>query len=871
MSIDFCWIPNPAPLPFRLHNVPSLSRRSEGLRNLSSLTFRTALNSPRQLSFTEATNFCIIVGTILSQNPRIQYLEWGMGGELWAPDLVEHVLKRASKKLKKLSIVGYFIGDESPILEYLIDANDKQQCRQQQEQHSPREEKLNESDKPMECESVDDEKSSRIERDDGTDGDDDNGTDGGSGGCSELEELVLEAVDPMSIFQGPPELDWMWLNDVHGALPIRALTLLNFETDKLIEPDEYDEDCPAHQPNGSLMAILSKCPYLEKLCVTFDDPCHSVASAKYRFMREIRTDPHFVRFPCRLILVSEECDFVEKMYERCPRLREIEFGMAYQFTTDHWIEMMRSYGAQLESLSVWGNVSSFSSKAFMTMIGRPISHFTRDTPHRLTRLNISGMEHLHECAWMALYQLPQLKEFRARDVPLDARDLTMKDNWTCKGLEVLEIFVLVPKSSQWFWCDSCEEWAKDAMCCRKDVATAAAEDESEDGTEDESEDETEDDHENRNGDGQDSVTIATKRKRQGTGGTRETIKRARKESSEQTAEGGIEKGYTTLMDRNEDFARNQDDRDQSFQRYKQVQIRVCEMIGGLTELRELRIEGEKDFAFSNHKWDCLELTLETGLHYLRPLQQNLETLDVHTLHENLGGQKEVEWIARNWIHHNNPRWLEQHSSSTYATTSSASASSLGGGGGGSEQKGNALMSDNSDNFIAPYPKFRRLRGISDRVFDPIGSRRKNGGKDGDNDNDIDEFSQKRQDFLKNCRHIQSLCLTDARFECWLELIDELFFMMNPKTPVSLNPQAAGLKNLNPGIQGLEWKVDESLAEPAFMDIALRRMTRHLKKLSIVWRRSGTRLEFVLEHVMKAYEKRLEQLAHQELKEGKTAA
>jgi hypothetical protein len=145
MPIEFCWILTPAPPPFRLHNVPSRSRRSEGLRNLSSLTFQTALNSPRQLGSTEATNFCIIVGTILSQNPRIQALEWGMGGELWPPDLVEHVLKRASKQLKTLSIVGYFIGDEAHILEYLIDANDKQQRRHQQEQHSPREEKLNEN------------------------------------------------------------------------------------------------------------------------------------------------------------------------------------------------------------------------------------------------------------------------------------------------------------------------------------------------------------------------------------------------------------------------------------------------------------------------------------------------------------------------------------------------------------------------------------------------------------------------------------------------------------------------------------------------------------------------------------------------------
>jgi hypothetical protein len=50
----------------------------------------------------------------------------------------------------------------------------------------------------------------------------------------------------------------------------------------------------------------------------------------------------------------------------------------------------------------------------------------------------------------------------------------------------------------------------------------------------------------------------------------------------------------------------------------------------------LRMSGN-DFEFSKHGWDCLELTLETGLERLAPLRHTLEKLTVSGLDEVANG------------------------------------------------------------------------------------------------------------------------------------------------------------------------------------------------------------------------------------------
>ncbi|KAF9349880.1 hypothetical protein BGX34_001551, partial [Mortierella sp. NVP85] len=144
---------------------------------------------------------------------------------------------------------------------------------------------------------------------------------------------------------------------------------------------------------------------------------------------------------------------------------------------------------------------------------------------------------------------------------------------------------------------------------------------------------------------------------------------------------------------------------------KHIQIKVCKMIGQLTQLRELRLEGDRDYHFNNRYWHCLELTLETGLDYLAPLQENLEKLIVNNLGEGLhAGRKEMEWIARNWVHYNNPQWKEKRAPK-------ASQPQVPSQGKDEPEKGRSTgtgSKDDSDLFV-PSPKFKALIGLMSSV------------------------------------------------------------------------------------------------------------------------------------------------------------
>jgi hypothetical protein len=318
--------------------------------------------------------------------------------------------------------------------------------------------------------------------------------------------------------------------------------------------------------------------------------------------------------------------------------------------------MMEVYGPQLESLSIWGNVSRFNSKAFMTLIGPPANHLSSDRLHALTRLNINGMEHLHECAWTALHLLPNLKEFRARDVPLDAKSL-IEEDWICHGLEVLEICVVIPRRTWWQWSDA-HGWTKGDEHHGRDMTVGQK-----DGSKDEDMDGGEDN--------QDETVKALKRRAKSLASERQR-KRTREDLTE----------------------------------YIDTQFKVCKALGRLTQLKELRIEGRRHFEFARRDWGCLELTLETGLDHLAPLQHNLERLIVSGLDEGLSGRKEVEWIARNWVHHSNSRWLEQHHASQQSME---------------EAEGNRAAGVRSDDDVSfgLRSKFKALIGISGRGEDAM--------------------------------------------------------------------------------------------------------------------------------------------------------
>ncbi|KAG0210089.1 hypothetical protein BGX31_001984 [Mortierella sp. GBA43] len=505
---------------------------------------------------------------ILRQCSWIQDLEWDASDLGMTTVLVKSVLRHTTNNLRRLSISGVFEVHELGIFEYLIEAHSayRQHQRGRLEDMSIA--------NPIET-------TSHL-------------TSGGhGGGCGQLDELILRnhALDIN------PYLDPTALRNNQGILPIRSLTLVGFKTEvsynqsvsqDLMVDDEEEGSFPGyflshfntavqlvHREDDAVLAIAEKCPHLEKLHVTFNISSITADISHLSFQHALTH-----RFKVSPTTKSTRADFVQILVSSCPNLRDIELGMMRHLSPQHWNELTRAYGQQLESFSVWGNHGRFDISAFMTLIGPPLTHPSRHRPHCLTRLNINGLDYLQDCAWVALQHLPHLKEFRARDVALDARQLVMKDGWMCKGLEVLEICIAIYKKRQtkmaWHWCDSEGKWATDGPCsCSEEIRSAKEEPTLED-------------------------VVGSIR------------------SEDQANDGDADLG----LPGNESGA-------------------TTEMKGGADQYLK-------------------ELQIKTGLDRLAPLK-NLEKLVVTRLDDKLAGKKEVEWIAHNWIHYRNRRWLQKHS------------------------------------------------------------------------------------------------------------------------------------------------------------------------------------------------------------------
>jgi len=603
--------------------------------------------------------FYYLAGAVLAQNPGIQELELHASNGYYEQDIVDLVLKKTSKRLKKLSISGNFSGARLQFFEYLIKANEKRHKQQPQQPQQGQEGQGGQEGRMahglLMDESVKDETSKNGDGQD-SDIDDDH--------AFKLEELVLRDIHGYrTIDYNRTKLDLQWLYCFPGELHIRTLTMLNFDTCPLENYPEYDGDnydeIEEYELNGSILSILERCPRLEKLCVSFDlHPSLPINSSR-SFLQNIRSDPHYTYSSKSVPYMKREQDyFVQEMFKRCPKLREIELGMFYQLTKRHWTDMIQKYGKNLDSLAIWGDVVACDSDAFRTFIDPFVSCAPKDGIFRLSRLNINGMTHLHKCAPMLLYELPHLKEFRAKDVPLDARQLIKEGGWICKGLEVLEILIWIPKEIQ-PCCSLHKGWVNDSTCRQDNVSASKKPREEKDKNEGEGD------------------------QRNAKGGSKRPLK--------ESVEVGPQKRAKTFSEE-----------------HKQTQIKVCEALGHLTRLRELRIEGQRDFESEKKYWGCLELTLETGLDCLAPLQA-LEKLIVPRLDEGLSGKKEVEWMARNWIHSNNHRWLEQHDpariSEARPTSSSQSMEEP------QTSKTPGLRSDDDGPFF-PYPIFKELIGVT---------------------------------------------------------------------------------------------------------------------------------------------------------------
>ncbi|KAF9980158.1 hypothetical protein BGZ75_008761 [Mortierella antarctica] len=134
--------------------------------------------------------------------------------------------------------------------------------------------------------------------------------------------------------------------------------------------------------------------------------------------------------------------------------------------------------------------------------------------------------------------------------------------------------------------------------------------------------------------------------------------------------------------------------------YMQIQVDLCEQLGRLHRLRELTLEGQRDCRYYDREWDCMHLTLQTGLDRLEPLQNSLEKLVLYQLQDELAGDQEVEWIAQHWIHHQNPVWQQDFRRRKQSYSDILAEEE--------EEE------DVKDDLWRPEPKFKELLGIGVR-------------------------------------------------------------------------------------------------------------------------------------------------------------
>ncbi|KAI7824082.1 hypothetical protein BC939DRAFT_450501, partial [Gamsiella multidivaricata] len=564
-----------------------------------------------------------LAASLVARNPGIRDLEvlyqvWQDDARDRKEDCLLKLLSKTGGALRRLSVSSTFEGQDIRLWEYLIQAHsDYQRCHNS----DPSDKDPNEHCKSaLPC----------MEH-----------------GPYSLDELILE--DNSILWSDEiGQLDLTALNTISGTLSIRSLTIIGFETATECPGSSNNiEQLATLLPDSSILAILRHCPNLERLSVSYNLgglPVEGSFGTQVRELVQHRSSAgHYWWIP-------ERDNFVTEMFRLCPKLTTIDLGMMYELTTEHWVEMMELYGPKLQSLSVWCAIN-FSSDALTTLIGPPIDHPSRalngpSAMHCLTQLDINGLAMAHSAAPLVLRNLAALTHFFARDVPMDATQLIGFD-WACTKLEVLHICVVLcqerqPKGKEWSWDDESGEWTTALQRRRKQQEHAVGHKREREVMQPLNVDSAENAEGNKN-QPQNEMEAEAEAKR------RRVEKQAKHENAAE--EHGQE--LSGLQGQGSQSAAENSE----LTTETRLQIQICKQLGRLTKLRQLVLEGDKGHMDST---GCLQLTMQTGLSYLQPLQQSLETLILYRLDEQLSGRAEVDWIARNWIHHHNKRWLHAH-------------------------------------------------------------------------------------------------------------------------------------------------------------------------------------------------------------------
>lgn len=526
-------------------------------------------------------------------------------------------------------------------------------------------------------------------------------------------------------------------------IAVRKLTLFDFSP--AVYLDEMEEDGVEEDEIGRLPIdwsllyhLCRRFPVLQRLQVSPDISIDykpspiSFENLIYNHFRDLD------EFESGVFWRPEE--LARAMIKACPKLTEIDLSHHRELHPEDWDLLLQHYAPQLESLAAW-NVDQLRPQELIRLVPPSptlISHFGGHLSQKwvgLQELDIGANGSLAPAIHMFLKYVPTLRHFKALGVPVEANQL-LGFEWVCTGMETLAIYILIPTQAwpeygiwrwdagkdKWrmvgegeeFWNDDKGEYlAMDIevpllptqrsydgdkqgnsssesdsgsdtdshMAARLDTYVSSSDSSSDPSSDSDSSDS--DSHADSSTDSSDADSDA--------------------DSSSDSDDSGDESSASVPAELEPTGAPSKALPKKRVTHSAQIQIAICQQLGRLTRLKELTLEGRQDYRYDNKEWDCLHLTLETGLDHLRPLQANLRKLVVFQLDEELCGRAEMEWIAQNWVHQDNAAWqraFEACDGSSSAPLGVASNSVM------------TLQAGNEETPVLLCPKFQELLGVS---------------------------------------------------------------------------------------------------------------------------------------------------------------
>ncbi|KAK3835084.1 MAG: hypothetical protein J3R72DRAFT_451822 [Linnemannia gamsii] len=556
-----------------------------------------------------------------------------------------------------------------------------------------------------------------------------------------LEELILRSKSDSSF----EEFVRKSRNSTTPPRPVavRKLTLFNFCLAINLDEQEGNEDGVFPLDISFLYHLCRRFPLLQRLQVSSDVVDYQPSPIPfenhiYNHLRDLDDFEQWVFYPAE--------ELAREMIKACPGLTEIDLSHHRELHPADWDILLQHYAPQLESLSAW-SVHELRPQELVRLVPPSPTLVQRFGGHPsqnwvgLQSLDISANNSLAPAIHMFFKYVPTLRHFKALGVAVEANQLLGYD-WVCTDMESLAINILVPTQAwagyeTWRWNvgkgkwgmvgdvneswgdDDCEYFALDTELPLIPTGQGSYGG----GQEDDGSLDTDSESDTDSDSSLDSSSNTDSSMGTDTDSSSDTTMDSSSDSSTDSssdsdtdAESDTDSSSDSeeIADENsapssaESRSTRVPDRTLPKKRLTysmRIQIAICQQLGRLTELKELTLEGRQDVRFDNKEWDCLHLTLQTGLEFLQPLQANLTRLVVFQLDEELCGRAEMEWIAQNWVHHENTVWQSAFDACSGSSDKMPAHRHLVGGPAALEGVGGGTP-------VLLCPKFRGLLGVS---------------------------------------------------------------------------------------------------------------------------------------------------------------